>query len=155
MLRKVLWAFFASVVDHISALREIWSWWASKMSCHSALHPFYLKSQNQSVPCRVFFCLTMTMRAALCWEEQTSAGVDVSWVILQQSWCCGRSFPAVKCCPRSLVHETTIFTINTWAVLPMRCFSQPACQIRKVANENFCIVFLLNAYFRHLIVLMN
>lgn len=32
-------------------------WWASKMLSHSALHPFYLKSRNQSVTCRIYFLL--------------------------------------------------------------------------------------------------
>lgn len=41
-------------------------WWVSKMLSHSALHPFYLKSLNQSVTCGTFSYLR---RCWLCSEE--------------------------------------------------------------------------------------
>lgn len=68
-------------------------WRASKMFSHSALHPFYLKSLNQSVTDRIFF-LPETMLAA---EETRHPHVRM-WTesFLPQSWCCALKFPAVK-----------------------------------------------------------
>lgn len=75
-------------------------WWVFKIFSHSALHPFYLKSLNQSATFGTFPFLSNG-------GQHLHVGVD--WEIQQQRWCCALKFPA------SLSHQGILFSFDhTW-----------------------------------------